>query len=751
MIGFFKKNESHFRAKNLREELNLARETIADLQAELEETSRGLLALSMELEDRVAQRTSDLEQTNLQLKSALKERKQAEETIRALARFPAQNPHPVLRISKGGKLLYANNASQPVLDTWGVEVDEEVPSEWKDFTASVYESGLRNNLELQCGLRTYITTFSPVKDADHINIYAHEITDRKKAEEALKRELQVNTDLAFLSREIINLAENLSPVTEKVLQYALTLTGSSSGLIVALNELTHQTSFHTKNHPIPNDSPNSQQEKSICFSAQEPIKDNEKSLNYLSSAKSCFKNQAPEAGELASLPIRHEKIGKYLQVPVRSTDKIIGQIILANAKRDYELRDLNAIEQLASLYALAIDRHKATQEKSLLEKNLRQAQKMEAAGSLAGGIAHDFNNILAAMIGYVNLAMHQLEDQGMARRNLDMVVKASLRARNLIKQILAFSRHSEKEPKPLNISPVVKEAVKLVRASMPSSIEIRQDIISDPGNVLGDPGQIHQIVMNLCTNAGHAMGENAGVLTIEVGLRSLNAAEANLKPDLRPGNYVYIIISDTGHGIEEKLKERIFEPYFTTKESHEGTGLGLAVVHGIVKGMGGDISVSSESGKGTSFTILIPSISQEAAKVPTKEKISLGQGERILFVDDEELLVDVATQMLPRLGYRVTGFTSSREALKSFQENPNGFDLVITDYTMPKMIGTQLAREISKLRPEIPILLCTGFNKDDETEKYKEFGVRAILLKPLYEHELAEVVRQMLDKGNNNG
>lgn len=751
MIGIFRKKGTNSQAQKLNHELELARDTIADLQAELDETNRGLLALSMELEDRVAKRTRDLEQTNLQLKSALLERERAEEKIRALARFPAQNPHPVLRVSTKGKLLYANDAARPVLDAWGAEQNENLPQEWKDFITTVYKTATQKNLELQCGPRTYITTFSPVAGADHLNIYAHEITERKNAEEALKWELQVNTDLAHLAKEVFNLAEDLTPVTKKVLQYACNLTGSQNGLIVSLNELTHQVSVHSLKIHSATDQNNNRKVNCIdCFPKEVKI-EGKNWLHCPNLSESFFKNQAADSNELADLPARHEPIEKYLRVLVNSAEKTVGQIILANSGRDYEQKDLDAIEQLSSLYALALDRHKASGEKALLEKNLRQAQKLEAAGSLAGGIAHDFNNILAAMIGYVNLAMHQLEGQDIARRNLDMVVKASLRARNLIRQILAFSRHSEKEPKPLNISPVVKEAIKLVRASMPSSIEIRQNIVSDPGNILGDPNQIHQIVMNLCTNAFHAMGQDSGVLTIDLGQRPLMPAEASLKPGLRPGNYVYITIGDTGHGIDEDMKERIFEPYFTTKESHEGTGLGLSVVHGIVKGMGGDISVSSEKGKGATFTILIPSIAQEATEVKAADKISTGRGERILFVDDEELLVDVATQMLPRMGYEVTGFTSSLEALKAFGKRPDGFDLVITDYTMPKMIGTQLAREISKIRPDIPILLCTGFNKGDEINKYKEFGVQAVLLKPLYEHELAKVVRQVLDKGSNHG
>jgi CheY-like chemotaxis protein len=327
-----------------------------------------------------------------------------------------------------------------------------------------------------------------------------------------------------------------------------------------------------------------------------------------------------------------------------------------------------------------------------------------------------------------------------------MVLKAGERARNLIKQILAFSRHTEKEVKPFNIAPVIKEALKLLRASLPTTVQIEQDIMPDPGNVLADPSQIHQVMMNLCTNAAHAMRENGGVLKITLDKHFFNSRQITHKPGMRAGAYVRLQVSDTGHGIDPSVIDRVFEPYFTTKKSHEGTGLGLAVVHGIVKGSGGDISVYSEPGQGTVFKILFPSIEQSVEDKSEVEDLAIGRGQRVLFVDDEALLVDVAKQMLPQLGYKVSSFTSSVEALESFRRTPEKFDLVITDYTMPKMTGTQLAREMHSIKPEVSIILCTGFNQNLNQEELSDFGIDALLMKPLYEHELAQVLHRVLDK-----
>jgi PAS domain S-box-containing protein len=382
-----------------------------------------------------------------------------------------------------------------------------------------------------------------------------------------------------------------------------------------------------------------------------------------------------------------------------------------------------------------------------LESQLRQAQKMEAIGTLAGGIAHDFNNILGAIIGYTEIADLQVHKNSKAKESLKEVLKAGRRARDLVKQILAFSRKGEQERIPIQIGPIVKEALKLLRSSLPATIEIRQNIKSDTGIVEADPTQIHQILMNLCANASHAMREEGGIL--EVGTRNVEVGSWDSESgylDIPPGNYLRLTVSDTGQGMTPEVLERIFEPYYTTKEKGEGTGLGLSVVHGIVKNYGGTITAYSEPGKGTTFHVYLPVI-QEKAEVPDiAEFAPIPTGnEHILFIDDELALVEIGKQMLERLGYKVTSRASSTEALELFKAKPNQFDLVITDMTMPYMTGERLAGELMNIRSDIPVIICTGYSDRISEEKAKGMGIRAFVMKPLVIRGLAKTVREVLD------
>jgi len=409
-----------------------------------------------------------------------------------------------------------------------------------------------------------------------------------------------------------------------------------------------------------------------------------------------------------------------------------------------------------------------------LETQLQQSQKLEAIGTLAGGIAHDFNNILAGIMGYIEIAYYDLPEHNQSRQNLDKALKASHRAKDLIKQILALSRKSEQEQKPIQTHLVIKEALKLLRASLPSTIEISQDVSTDSDTILGDPTQIHQVLMNLCTNAHHAMGDKGGVLkvtlrNVEFGLRPGGAFAPkgirnldlkidknqskirNMKfamehPDLQPGPYVELTVRDTGHGIDSATIARIYDPYFTTKEIDVGTGLGLSVVHGIVKSHGGSIAVSSEPGKGTTFNILFPRLEVGAEDEAKPHKVLSYGHERILFVDDEEDLVEIGKQMLEHLGYEFVAGTNSIEALEVFRAQPDKFDLVITDQTMPKMAGAELAKELMRIRPDIPIILCTGYSEVISKDKAKAIGIQEFLMKPLYIHDLAKAIRKVLDK-----
>ncbi len=389
----------------------------------------------------------------------------------------------------------------------------------------------------------------------------------------------------------------------------------------------------------------------------------------------------------------------------------------------------------------------AQEENIKLEKQLQQAQKMEALGTLAGGIAHDFNNILGGIIGYTELAQDTIPADWPATHDLDKVLNASGRAKDLVDHILAFSRQSKAELTQLKISIIVKEALKLLRASLPTTIEIRRHIQAESEIVNADPAQIHQLLMNLCTNAAHAMSDSGGVLEVRLAVFEMDEIMTALHPKLIHGPYLKLTVSDTGSGMSPEVLERIFDPYFTTKEKGEGTGLGLAVVHGIVKGHGGEITFDSELGTGTTFHVYLPK-AKETKDMAEKESLisELPTGhEHILIIDDEQTLEDIGKRMLESLGYKVAARTSSIEALELFQSMPDRFDLIITDQTMPNMTGSALAAEVLRIRPDIPVILCTGFSEVITEEKAKAMGIRGFVKKPIAKKEIARIVKEVLN------
>ena len=382
--------------------------------------------------------------------------------------------------------------------------------------------------------------------------------------------------------------------------------------------------------------------------------------------------------------------------------------------------------------------------KKELEAHLRQAHKMEAIGTLAGGIAHDFNNILGIILGNTELAMDDVPEWNPARLNLEEVRTACLRAKDVVRQLLSFARKTDQERKPVNINSIITGALKLLRSSIASSIEIRSNIPKGSQTILADPTQINQVMINLCTNAAHAMEKDGGVLEISLDSMTLDESTAQ-SYELSPGRYVKLTVNDTGHGIDPEIKNRIFDPYFTTREVGKGSGMGLAVVHGIVTNHDGAISVDSEVGKGTSFSIFFPISEREPVPEPTVDEDLPTGKERILFVDDEESIVKMGNQRLERLGYKVESTTSPIEAVDLFRSKPDQFDLVITDLTMPKMTGDKLVKEILNIRPDVPIIICTGFRKKMDGEKAREIGAAGYLEKPHNKHDLARMVRQVLD------
>lgn len=385
-----------------------------------------------------------------------------------------------------------------------------------------------------------------------------------------------------------------------------------------------------------------------------------------------------------------------------------------------------------------------------LQSQLIQAQKMEAVGTLAGGIAHDFNNILSAIIGYTEMSLMAISPDSKVAGYMKRVFEASCRAKGLVDQILNFSRQKENKSGPVKIRLVVNEALKLLRATIPTTVSFDIDLNRDTGLIVADPTQIHQIIMNLCTNASHAMQAKGGTLSVSLKNVSIDTESAKYLFNLNPGEFIHLQISDTGHGIKQEILKHVFDPYFTTKEVGEGTGLGLAVVHGIIQSMAGDIQVYSEPEKGTTFNIFIPRTNTDTIGCKKIKQDYKTGTERILLVDDEEVLTEMNGEILRSLGYQVTARVSPVEAFNTFKKNPAKFDLLITDQTMPHKTGSELAAEILKIQPTLPIILCTGFSSTVDEQKAADIGIKAFLKKPVLKNRLADAVREVLTTDDTN-
>ncbi len=451
---------------------------------------------------------------------------------------------------------------------------------------------------------------------------------------------------------------------------------------------------------------------------------------------------APEAGNILQQRMAESQSSEFVfwestqftrdgrHIPVEITSQVFdlnGEPVVLSAARDIS------------------ERKQAELEKAKLENQLQQAQKMEAIGSLAGGIAHDLNNILFPISGLAELLLEEMPSKDPAYESLEQILKSARRGSDLVKQILAFSRQSSLQKLPLRIQPILKEVLKLLRAAIPQNIEITCHVASDCGMIFADPTQMHQVLMNLITNAYHAVEQTGG--TIDIALKAVVFENDELHfRAMRSGRYACITVSDTGIGIDQTLVDRIFEPYFTTKEQGKGTGLGLSVVHGIIKECGGDIQVNSEVGKGTVFNVFLPlledagdkKVAAAAGKYPTGS-------ERILLVDDESPIAFMVEKMLEKLGYQVTVRTNSPDALAVFRAGPDRFDLVISDRGMPNMTGDQLAAELISIRPGISIIICTGFSDEKDEARARGIGVKGFLMKPVAMGDLAAMLRNVLD------
>ena len=439
----------------------------------------------------------------------------------------------------------------------------------------------------------------------------------------------------------------------------------------------------------------------------------------------------------------HMQLDNAMAVPILSGDDIVGLIVVANQEGGYTLSDAVLLESLAEYMAPILQSHLSDQAK---EAQLRQAQKMEALGALAGGIAHDFNNILQAIVGFTTLAREQVDQEGPLASDLSRVMKAAGRGTDLVKSILLFSRREEQERQRIAIEPIVREAVELLRPTIPSTIEIHSNLDAGHAEILADPSQISQIVMNLATNSYHAMEDVSGILSIDLQTIPRNSLDPDVPAKLREMDLVLLRISDTGCGMSAEVMDRLFDPFFTTKEVGKGTGLGLSVVHGIVVAHRGEIRISSEPGCGTVVKVYLPRLESGAERLPEAASGARhGAGPaRILVVDDEKDIGDFASAVLSRLGHRVDSYHDSVEALSRLRENPHAYDLLITDLTMPQMTGLQLADEATGLRPDLPVILITGANDRPDWELAPPRIIRAVLHKPFDQESLCRIVDQLL-------
>ncbi|HLN55159.1 MAG TPA: ATP-binding protein [Bacteroidales bacterium] len=450
-------------------------------------------------------------------------------------------------------------------------------------------------------------------------------------------------------------------------------------------------------------------------------------------------------------------ISYFLELTSRSEFYV--RVLLEKEKENVKLAnnalEKRVMERTEQLYNANLDlkkemeiRRKFERERADLEKQLFQLQKMETIGTLAGGIAHDFNNILTPILGYTDMALEELPEESNLRFDIEQINNAAVRGKDLVQQILTFSREVDVNKKPIRLQPIISEALNLLKASFPPGVIIKHNLDPMIGTVLADPTHIHQIMMNLCTNASHAMIKSGGVLEVRLDAVTIDQKRAEKIRNLKKGEYIRLIISDTGHGMDLKTKERIFEPFFTRKEVGSGSGLGLSVVHGIINNYGGAIEVDSAPGKGTTFTIYLPRHSSDGFDEDKLAKRPVKGDEHVLFVDDEPEITFMGKKMLENLGYKVTIKTDSLAALDDFKTDPDKYALLVTDQNMPELTGTDLAFRMKETRPELKVIIITGFADNLSGEVLARCGVSDVILKPMVLDDFSKTIRRVLDSNN---
>ncbi len=745
------------------------------------------------------------------------ELKNAHDEVKRIARFPSENPNPVLRVDHRGIIEFANPASEVLLSSWHCRPGERLPDTLSSHISTTLREGRVVKDEIDCDGKTFLFTVAPIEAANLVNIYGFDISERKQAQEALEwseRSLGQALDLAKSAHWEFDVASGALTFSDRFYALYGTTVEREGGYTMTAEEYASRFLFPEDVHIVGDEIARAiaETDPDAEWQLEHRIRRRDGEVRVVSvwittvkdARGQTFKTrgvnqditeqkraeeersrlgialeQAAEAvlvtdaqGAITYVNPAFERITGYLRGEVTGENPRIlksgvqdeafyndlWQILgrgevwsgrLQNKKKDgqsytAEMTISPVVDEYGHVVSYVALQRDIT-EQIALERRLIQSQKLEAIGTLAGGIAHDFNNILGAILGYGQLVADALPKDSEPQADMGELLKAASRATDLVRQILTFSRQTEEERQAVEIGLIVKEALKLLRPSLPATIEIRTEINDRDCAVFADPSQIHQVLMNLCTNAYHAMQASGGTLTVVVQPLSADRTLAEARPGLHEGEYVLLTVSDTGHGIAQEVLDKIFEPFFTTKPQGEGTGMGLATVHGIVTSHGGTISVYSEVGAGTTFHVYLPRAEIDLSEPSSSLETVRGGHERVLVVDDEVALVRLLERTLRQLGYEVAAVTRAEEGLAAFRADPDGFDLVITDQTMPRMTGAELAVEIKKVRPELPIIVTTGHTGEPLKEQLLHAGMAAILPKPATFADVARVVRSALD------
>ena len=580
---------------------------------------------------------------------------------------------------------------------------------------------------------------------------AADITEQKKAEKLLQQELSIRTTLAMVSEKLLSERIALPEIARIIFAQAKNITGSEHGLIGTIDPVAGHLipAISTELTPGFYDLREDPEGKAR-FTRGSDGKYPGLWGQALNTGKPFFSNAPAEHHTVRGLPQGDAIPENFLAVPIRFGGECVGQIALANSRQGYSEADISTMERLVQIYALALHQQQIQFEKERLLSELRQSQKMEAIGTLTGGIAHDFNNMLTAILGYAELTLSELPSGSKAAANILEIIKGGKRASELVAQILVFSRTLGEEKKPIALQFVVKESLKLLRGTIPATIEIRENIDTRCRPILADIMQIHQIIINLCTNAYHAMQKNGGLLSISLAETVIDLNNVADYQNLSTGSYIQLTIQDTGCGMDARTIKHIFEPHFTTKEQSGGTGMGLATVQGIVKDLGGTITVQSEPGLGSTFELLFPVLTESAGSLPEAAVQAAKKfpqiTARILFIDDELTIASMTQKILEKMGCTAKCYTSSVAALEAFLNAPKSYDLVITDLAMPELNGFDLARGMLEIRPDLPVILITGFSESVSEEEVKKAGIKLFLQKPLSVESLATAIGSALGR-----